>query len=325
MKLAQKTWLKSRKLWWSVLLAFCFTLLLFVYLAIPSKVISHEIMGKLEDSREVRLLFVGDTGTGNSNQRAVAQLLEDLCNTVQPAGVVLLGDNFYQVGVTSVRDPLWQERFEDIYSGECLKKINFYSILGNHDHRTSPNAQIEYSEEVSTRWVMPARYYMLRFGDILEIGALDTSVPDRCGLASLCSLDWVTERLKKSSTAWKILIGHHPILSGGKYKTLSWFRRLVLPEVYCRSGASAYISGHDHSLQHLHGRPSGASCEIEQFVSGAGGADLYPADVIADRTLYAESAHGVLLGRFTPHEQRYEFFKVGSLRAQYLWSRLKED
>ena len=105
MKLAQKTWLKSRKLWWSVLLAFCFTLLLFVYLAIPSKVISHEIMGKLEDSREVRLLFVGDTGTGNSNQRAVAQLLEDLCNTVQPAGVVLLGDNFYQVGVTSVRDP----------------------------------------------------------------------------------------------------------------------------------------------------------------------------------------------------------------------------
>jgi acid phosphatase len=299
--------------------------MLALYAAIPSQVISHEIMGKLNDSREVRLLFVGDVGSGNSNQIAVAELLEELCNAMQPAGVVLLGDNFYHVGVTSVNDPIWKERFEDMYSGDCLKKLNFYSILGNHDHRASPDAQIEYTHAGSGRWIMPARYYALRFGDILEIGAMDTSIPDRCGLPSLCSLDWIEERLKKSGAAWKILIGHHPIFSGGKYKTLSWFPRLVLPEVYCRSGAAAFISGHDHSLQHLHGRSSGASCEIEQFVSGAGGADLYPAEVIADRTLYAEAAHGVLLGRFTPHEQRYEFFKVGSPGAQYMWSRLKED
>ncbi len=325
MKLTPLSWMKNRKLWWGAFGASCFSLLLAAYVAIPSKVISHEIMGKLEDPHEVRLLFLGDTGSGNSNQLAVAQLLEELCLAVQPAGVVLLGDNFYHIGVTSVRDSLWSERFENVYSGECLKKLNFYSILGNHDHRASPNAQIEYTQNGSGRWVMPARYYALRFGDILEIGALDTSMPDRCGLPSLCSLDWIEERLKNSSAAWKVLIGHHPILSGGKYKSLSWFRRLVLPEVYCRSGATAYISGHDHSLQHLHGRPSGSSCKIEQFVSGAGGADIYPAETIADRTLYAESEHGVLLGRFTPHEQRYEFFKVGTPESQYMWSRLKED
>lgn len=317
--------LKSRKLGWIVFLSSCFCLMFAAYLALPSKVISHEIMGKLEDPREVRLLFVGDTGSGNSNQLAVAQLLEELCEQVQPAAVVLLGDNFYHVGVTSVHDPLWKDRFENVYSGDCLKKLSFYAILGNHDHRASPDAQISYTQLGSGRWVMPARYYALRFGEILEIGALDTSIPDRCGFTSLCSVDWIAERLKKSNAAWKIIIGHHPMLSGGKYRSLKWFASLVLPDLYCRSGAAAYISGHDHGLQHLHGRVRGAACKIDQFVSGAGGADLYPTEVLADKTLYAESVHGVLLGRFTPHEQRYEFFKVGSSAPQYMWSRLKED
>lgn len=325
MKLSPLIWLRSRKFWWGVVGASLITFLTSFFLAVPSKVISREIMGKLQDAREVRLLFLGDTGSGNSNQLAVSELLEELCKSVEPAGVVLLGDNFYHVGVSSVTDPLWNERFENMYSGECLKSLNFYAVLGNHDHRDSPHAQIDYTQAGSGRWVMPARYFALRFGDILEIGALDTSVPDRCGIASLCSLDWIEERLKKSGAAWKILIGHHPIFSGGKYKQPSWFARLVLPDVYCRSGASAYISGHDHNLQHLHGRPKGASCEIEQFISGAGGADLYPPETLADKTLFAESVHGVLLGRFTPQEQRYEFFKVGSSKPQYMWSRLKED
>jgi hypothetical protein len=115
-------------------------------------------------------------------------------------------------------------------------------------------------------------------------------------------------------------VGHHPILSGGKYRSLKGLAHFNLPELYCRSGVSVYISGHDHGLQHLHGRYPTSNCEIEQFVSGGGGADLYPPEILAQRTLFAEGAHGVLLGRFTVDEQRYEFFRSGIAEPAYSWS-----
>lgn len=317
-------WLLNARFWWIAFVVVGITAAWQAWQIIPKLSISHEIMGRMNDEQEVRLLFVGDTGSGTSDQVAVAEQMESLCKSGEVTGVVLLGDNFYHTGVESVRDPLWESRFEKLYSGECLKNIPFYAILGNHDYQGVPEAQIAYTRARGGRWTMPARYYSLRFGSLLEIGAADSNIPDRCGIPELCSIDWLMEKLKTSLAAWKVLIGHHPILSGGKYRSLKWFANLSLPELYCRSGASVYISGHDHGLQHLHGKTPKANCEIEQFVSGGGGAKLYKIDHIPEHTLYAESAHGVLLGRFTPNEQRYEFFKVGQSEPQYMWSKKKE-
>ncbi|NBX18031.1 MAG: hypothetical protein EBR09_11760 [Proteobacteria bacterium] len=172
---------------------------------------------------------------------------------------------------------------------------------------------------------MPARYYSLKFGDMLEIGAADTTISDRCGIAALCSIDWLAGKLKSSAARWKILIGHHPILSGGKYRSLNGMAHFNLPELYCKSGVSVYISGHDHGLQHLHGRYPTSNCEIEQFISGGGGATLYPPENLAQRTLFAEGIHGVLAGHYTAGEQRYEFFREGSTDAAYTWSRKYGD
>lgn len=325
MKFPRMPWLKNRRLWWTAFFLLLCTVAGQAYMTVPRTVLTHEMMAKLNDPREVRLIFVGDTGSGKAHQLSVARQMEELCQSVQPAAVVMLGDNFYQEGVQTVDDPLWQERFEQVYTGACLDQLSFYAILGNHDYRGSADAQIAYSQAGSGKWMMPARYYSLRFGEILELGAIDSNIPDQCGIASVCSIDWILQQLKKSNAAWKVLIGHHPMLSGGKYKKLKWHAQMILPNLYCRSGVSAYISGHDHGLQHLHGRVAGSNCSIEQFVSGGGGADLYPIDTLQDRTLYADAAHGVLLGRFTPHEQRYEFYKVGSQNPQYIWSKRKED
>ncbi|MEY4064647.1 MAG: 3,5-cyclic adenosine monophosphate phosphodiesterase CpdA [Pseudomonadota bacterium] len=323
--MAKRRWrlFGSARLWWILLVLLLTIAAVQGWQQVPRLTLSHEIFGRMNDENEVRLIFVGDTGTGDSHQLSVAAQMEDLCQSVQPAGVVLLGDNFYPVGVDSVTDPLWESHFEKVYSGDCLQRLPFYAVLGNHDYRSVPEAQIAYTRERGGRWNLPARYYSLRFGSLLEIAAADTNIPDRCGFPALCSVDWLIEKMKASTAAWKVLIGHHPILSGGKYRSLKALASFTLPELYCQSGVSAYISGHDHGMQHLAGKHPGAACQIEQFVSGAGGGELYPIDKIAQRTLFAESSHGVLLARFTRDEQRYEFHKVGQSEPVYMWSMKK--
>lgn len=313
------------KLWWFVFISALAFAAWQTWFSVAHTVITHELMGRMNDPQEVRLIFVGDTGTGDDSQKKVAGQIETLCRSLDPAAVILLGDNFYQTGVSSAEDPLWDSRFEKMYSGECSRKLNFYAILGNHDYRGSADAQIAYTKVKGGRWIMPARYYSLKFGDMLEIGAADTTVSDRCGISALCSIDWLAGKLKSSAARWKILIGHHPILSGGKYRSLNGMAHFNLPELYCKSGVSVYISGHDHGLQHLHGRYPTSNCEIEQFVSGGGGATIYPPENLAQRTLFAEGIHGVLAGHYTAGEQRYEFFREGSTDAAYTWSRKYGD
>jgi acid phosphatase len=308
------------RLWWLVFGVIAVVAAWQGWSSVAHTVITHEIMGRMNDSQEVRVIYVGDTGTGDDNQKKVAEQMEELCKSTDPAAVVLLGDNFYQIGVSSVEDPMWDSRFEKMYSGDCLRKLTFYAVLGNHDYKGDADAQIAYTRAKGGRWTMPARFYSLKFGELLEIGAADTTISDRCGIPSLCSVDWLVEKLKASTARWKILVGHHPILSGGKYRALRGLAHFNLPELYCQSGASIYISGHDHGLQHLHGRYPTSKCEIEQFVSGGGGASLYPVEDFAQQTLYAESVHGVLVGRYTIHEQRYEFFRAGTTDPAYSWS-----
>jgi hypothetical protein len=182
-------WLKNRRLWWTAFFLLLCTVAGQAYMTVPRTVLTHEMMAKLNDPREVRLIFVGDTGSGQAHQLSVARQMEELCQSVQPAAVVMLGDNFYHEGVQTVDDPLWQERFEQVYTGACLDQLSFYAILGNHDYRGSADAQIAYSQAGSGKWMMPARYYSLRFGEILELGAIDSNIPDQCGIASVYRLD----------------------------------------------------------------------------------------------------------------------------------------
>src|SRR5687768_12237442 len=74
-------------------------------------------------------LFVGDTGTGGEGQKAVAKAMKSYCRTEKCEFVLLLGDNFYPVGVKSVDDPQWKTKFEDPY-GEL--RLDFFVSLGNH-------------------------------------------------------------------------------------------------------------------------------------------------------------------------------------------------
>ncbi|HET6583236.1 MAG TPA: hypothetical protein VFG69_07310, partial [Nannocystaceae bacterium] len=65
---------------------------------------------------EVRFVALGDAGEGNEAQFAVAAAMADVCAERGCDFALYLGDNFYDNGVTSSMDVLFEERFEVPYA-----------------------------------------------------------------------------------------------------------------------------------------------------------------------------------------------------------------
>jgi len=227
-------------------------------------------------------LVVGDAGSGDDSQKAVAQLMERLCEQYAPVGVLYLGDNFYYHGVKGLDDPLWGTNFQNIYNTPCLSRTTFYPVLGNHDYHSNPEAQILYTKDHGSRWQFPARFYEIKLGDLAEFVAVDTNFLDVCG-SEECSIDWADSALSASKAPWKIVMGHHPLLSGGPHGAPKKFVQLTLPKLFCHNPIDFYLSGHEHNFQHLvqerktTGRNDYENCPIQQIVSGAGGYKIHGA------------------------------------------------
>jgi acid phosphatase len=219
-----------------------------------------------QDRRPLSFLAVGDWGRqGARDQRAVAAAMGAAAADLQSRFVISVGDNFYPGGVQSVSDPNWRRSFEDVYTAASLQ-TPWYAALGNHDYRGSPNAQIAYSA-VSRRWKMPARYYRITDPVLtpeLDVFVLDTTplIEDlgetvmrlSWGRVSMPSphpqLAWLDQQLARSTARWKIVIGHHPIRSGGRHGGSAQLAQALEPMLK-RYGVQAYVCGHDHVLQHV--------------------------------------------------------------------------
>ncbi len=213
-------------------------------------------------------LVVGDWGrNGNSHQRDVAIQMDRAAAEKGSRFTISVGDNFYEDGVTSTTDPLWQSSYEQVYTGAHLQ-TPWYVALGNHDYGGIPQAQIDYSA-ISPRWKMPARFFKVS-GDTLgrsdlDLFIIDTS-PLMTGLANRAEgraaanvrsqdtdaqLAWLDRELGASTAKWKLVVGHHTLYSGGSTHgdTPEMIAR-VLP-ILQKHKVTAYINGHDHDLQHI--------------------------------------------------------------------------
>lgn len=177
-----------------------------------------------------------------------------------------MGDNFYENGVTSVHDAHWTQTFENVYHHPSLQ-VPWYSVLGNHDWRGRVAAQVAYTA-MSTRWRMPATYYQQTFslasGQVADIFFLDTTpllnryhwggveyTPGVEAADTSAQLAWLERALRSSAAAWKLVVGHHPIISGSPFHGgAAELQAAVLPllEQY---GVDAYLCGHEHDAQHL--------------------------------------------------------------------------
>lgn len=224
-------------------------------------------------------LVIGDWGRqGQHGQTEVAVPLAEAALRLDAQFIVSTGDNFYPNGVASTGDPNWRLSFEEPYRAHALW-IDWWPVLGNHDYRGDPDAQVAYSR-ISRRWRLPARYHAAEFGvdDTTRalIAFIDTSPliqeyhaeADKyfvAGQDTVAQLRWLDSTLAASSARWKFVVGHHQVYSGGKRTTQPELERLLVP-IMTRRGVRAYFNGHEHDLQHIV-RPGGP---VHYFVSGAG-------------------------------------------------------
>lgn len=211
-------------------------------------------------------LAVGDWGRrGDRDQTRVAEAMARAAAEVGSRFVISAGDNFYPAGVQSAFDPHWKASFEDVYAATSLQ-TPWYAALGNHDYRGRPSAQLDYARS-SSRWRMPQRHY--RVGAVSGVADLDLFVLDTTPITGDYGetvtrlsrgrfhmpdpdpqLAWFEAELARSRARWKVVVGHHPIHSGGRHGGSPELVARVEP-LLARHGVQLYICGHDHALQHV--------------------------------------------------------------------------
>ncbi|EME27847.1 acid phosphatase [Galdieria sulphuraria] len=276
---------KYKLLWYSPVLL----LLLAVTILVPmfSFSVSLPLLGRwfwFSSSPEFSFMVVGDWGReGHHHQKRVASAMAVLARYVKPRFIISTGDNFYEDGVASARDKQWNISFENVYSYRMLENIPWYAVLGNHDHLGNYTAQVDYSNK-SERWNMPRPFFSIPvnsyFGEQYLFVFLDTTpfIKDSYGEVARkngkqswrLQLSWLEKLLNSSSSRRIFVIGHHNMYSSSiaGERGREELRILLKPilDKYS-SRITAYVSGHEHSLQHL--QPYGVS-GIDHFISGGG-------------------------------------------------------
>jgi tartrate-resistant acid phosphatase type 5 len=177
--------------------------------------------------------------------------------------IVSVGDNFYEKGVQSAVDPQWKSSFEDVYTASSLA-VPWYAILGNHDYKGRPQAQLDYAKS-HPNWKMPTRYF---------------------------------SAVEAINAAWKIVIGHHPIFSGGsEHGDQPELIRDINPLLE-KHRVPVYFNGHDHDLQHI------VRGSVEYFNTGAGSKVREPGPV--DGSRFYRGTPGFMAVTLTAKEMRVE-------------------
>ena len=184
----------------------------------------------------LNFLVMGDWGrNGADHQKKVAKQMGKTATKEHSAFIISTGDNFYPSGVVSEFDPLFKYSFEDIYTDFSLQ-WDWYPILGNHDYKSNPDAQVRYTS-ISRRWKMPARYYAKKFPINLDttqqvlIAFIDTNPfikefyqnpeygPNVRTQDTVAQKQWLDSLFTNASSSvkWRIVVGHHPpYTSGGR-------------------------------------------------------------------------------------------------------------
>jgi acid phosphatase len=252
---------------------------------------------------------VGDWGHASTKARAVAAAMGQTAEAINSSFVISLGDNFYPRGVENVNDRQWTETFERAFTAPSLM-TPWNVVAGNHDHRGNPLAQVEYSR-VSKRWRMPSLYYKrserLIGNSTADFFYLDTETmrtegqkPKKANYRPDAQeqLAWLERELGASRAAWKIVVGHHPVYSGGTHGNTG---RLVnwLAPMFKRYGVQVYIAGHNHNLEHL--EISGT-----HYLTSGGGADPHGVKTLP-ATRFGAGELGFLSARLGPAAMNIEF------------------
>lgn len=255
----------------------------------------------------ISFLAIGDFGRhGAFTQKEVARDMGTVAEILDLNFTISVGDNFYPNGVQSTQDYQWISSFESIYTHHLLHEPWFVA-LGNHDYEGNAQAQIDYSN-ISRRWQMPHRYFErlieIDKGKYLQLLVIDTNPfiakykadPEKyLGIADQNTqeqLQWIETKLANNDPkiVWKIVVGHHPLYTGGKRKNDQETKdiQLLFEPILEKHKVDAYICGHEHDLQVI----KRSDKNVMQFLSGAG-SELRETGKI-EGSLFAEAVPGFM-------------------------------
>lgn len=249
------------------------------------------IKGIRNTPNALNFIVFGDWGRNGENyQKEVAAGMGKAAHDLNASFVIATGDNFYPYGVNSTQDYHWISSFESIYRAQSLH-VKWYPVLGNHDYISNPDAQVQYTN-ISSRWTMPARYHSKKFfinGDTSQVvlfAFIDTdplekkmrgnkpdSIKYPAGGAE-AQMAWLESILSDNSVKWKIVVGHHPVYTGGWRNTFQDTKNMqgLLEPLFKKHNVDVYICGHEHHQEYY--KPEGRTHYI---ISGAGSEGRPPA------------------------------------------------
>lgn len=209
-----------------------------------------------DEPRRAAIAVIGDMGTGDAAQRAVAA---KMCRVHTRTGfevVATTGDNVYPSGRPSDFVP----KFFRPYRCLLRRGVRVRASFGNHDVMTRGGRPM-----LTTRaFGMKARYYSFSAGPARVVVLDSTRLNDK-------QLGWLDRKLADARGApWLIAVLHHPPYSGGSEHGSDLAARAALAPRFEAAGVDLVLTGHDHVYSRARSRG------IRYIVTGGGGAALYP-------------------------------------------------
>jgi hypothetical protein len=284
---------------------------------------------------DVRMVFIGDSGTGDSNQAAVRdQILRFL-----PRYLFLLGDNIYSDGRAAYIRP----RFYEVYQPLLLRGVMIHSVLGNHDVQECAGADAETLPATADAYRINARgcdveehlghapfgytaqhrYYSVVSDPgptpLLEVFFLDSNTlagtqvknplrPDRI------QVEWLDRALGASRARWKLLAMHHPphspvakngFMGFGDGRVPEVALKNLLEPILARHSVDAVLAAHNHFYARMVPQAG-----IRYFVTGGGGRRVYGFQPAPGYLATGGGFLHLLYVRLT--RDRFEYFVVDS-------------
>lgn len=246
----------------------------------------------------VRFAVIGDYGTDDANELAVAELVK---TNFQPEFIVTVGDNNY-LGASNIDQAIGKYYHEYIgsYSGAYgagATSNRFFPALANHDwdEQTGFSVHLDY-------FTLPGneRYYdFVRGPAHIFILNSDPHEPDG-NTSSSVQAAWFSNQIAASTSPWRVVICQDPPYSSTE--SLTWMRW-----PFTEWGASVVISGDSHQYERimLDGFP--------YIVNGAGGASLAGfGNPISGSVVRYGDAHGAMVISATESNINYQFWSVAN-------------
>lgn len=211
------------------------------------------VLGLGSGDSKTRFAVVGDFGTGESDEYAIAAQMLDFHRRAPFDLVLAVGDNIYPNG--SAR--YFVKHFELPFAGLLKERVKFYAVLGNHDVEEGRMDQLNYP----LFNMEGSNYYMISRGNgLVDFFMLDSTACDAT------QVTWLENSLRSSRAMWKVAAMHHPLYSSGKKHGSDPSLRGTLEPLFTRYHVQVVFAGHDHVYERTKLQNG-----IEYFITGAGG------------------------------------------------------